>query len=174
MKKKNRAITIILAIIAVVVIGVIYWRTNTYISVEQIEENARKFHNIENEWQVVQDTNSNVSAMIFFSEDKKDFSFSMYVYHGFWRGYAPRIGGKDYEIISACSKYIFTEFDSIAYLSMNAQKIYKVEIDDGENVKTVSLNASEPFVLVFPSNVGNVTFYTENEEIITPIERHLY
>lgn len=174
MKTKILAITLILATLVFVVTWVVYLRSNTYVPVEQIEVDARKFHNIETDWQVVKDTNSNISAMIFFSEEKKDFSYSIYVYHnGFLKGYAPRIGGKIDEIRNACTKFVFNEIDSIAYLSMNAQKICKVEIDDGDNVTTVSLNASEPFALVFSSNVGNVTFYNENEEIITPIQRNI-
>lgn len=174
MKIKIPAKTFILVILVSVVTGVVYLRSNTYVPVEQIEVNARKFHNIESNWQVVKDTNSNISAMIFFSEEKKDFSYSIYVYHnGFLKGYAPRIGGKIDEIRNSCAKFVFNEIDSVAFLSMNEQKIYKVEIDDGDNVTTVSLNASKPFALVFSSNVGNITFYNENEEIIIPIQRNI-
>ena len=112
--------------------------------------------------------------MLFFPADGSDHFYSIYSKHkGLSRGFFFRIGGTISEINRESVQFVFEENDSHIYASMNKQKLCKVEIDDGDNVNTISLNEDEPFILIFPSNAGNVTFYSIYGEIVTPIKRNV-
>ncbi len=142
------------------------------VSEERIEEKAREFHNIDDEWPVIKATNDDVSAMLFYPTDGSSHIYSIYNKHnGLSNGYFFRIGGTISEINSGCVQFIFDENHSRIYISMNSQRICKVEIDDGNHMDTVLLDEEEPFVLVYPSNVGNVTFYNAEGELVAPVQR---
>lgn len=144
------------------------------VSDENIEAKARKFHNIEDSWQVVKNSNENIFAMIFFPPDKSDLVYSIYNKHeGLSKGYFFRIGGKINEIDSGCVQFFFVESQSYVFMSMNRQGICKAEIDDGEHIKTVFLTEDNPFVLVYPANAGNISFFDTEGEIILPVQRYV-
>ena len=144
------------------------------VSNEQIETAARKFHNIEDGWQVVKNTNENVSAMVFFPTDKSNHIYSVYNKHeGLSKGYFFRIGGTISEIDRDCVQFIFDESDSYVFISMNRLSICKAEIDDGDHIETVLISEDEPFVLVYPANAGNITLYNMEGEIVLPIQRYV-
>lgn len=164
----------ILSVLAVIIVVLSFCSMKHLLGVskERTEAEARTFHNVNESWQCVQATNDNVSAMLFFPNDGSDHFYSIYNKHkGLSKGYFPRIGGTISEIKNECVKFVFEDNDSHIYASMNKQKICKVVIDDGNYVNTVLLNEEEPFILVFPSNAGNVTLYNTYGEIVTPIER---
>lgn len=172
--KKNIRIFMILSALAVIIVVLSFCSMKHLLGVskERTEAEARTFHNVNESWQCVQATNDNVSAMLFFPNDGSDHFYSIYNKHkGLSKGYFPRIGGTISEIKNECVKFVFEDNDSHIYASMNKQKICKVVIDDGDYVNTVLLNEEEPFILVFPSNAGNVTLYNTYGEIVTPIER---
>ena len=177
MKKKNRnsmgAIIIILSVFAVVIVTLSFFLMKPLVGVskEKTEADARAFHNIDESWQSIQATNDDVSAMLFFPTDRSSHFYSIYSKHkGLSKGYFFRIGGTISEINSECLQLVF-EDNSHIYVSMNKQKICKVEIDDGDYVNTILLNENDPFILVFLSNAGNVTLYNSYGEIVTPRKR---
>ena len=143
------------------------------VSKEKTEADARAFHNIDESWQSIQATNDDVSAMLFFPADRSSHFYSIYSKHkGLSKGYFFRIGGTISEINSECLQLVF-EDNSHIYVSMNKQKICKVEIDDGDYVNTILLNEDDPFILVFPSNAGNVTLYNTYGEVVAPRKRYV-
>lgn len=89
------------------------------------------------------------------------------------KGFFFRIGGTISEISSECVQFVFEDNNSQIYASMNKQKICKAEIDDGDHVNTISLNEDDPFILVFPSNAGNVTLYNTYGEVVAPRKRYV-
>ena len=177
MNKKNwhsiRAI-IILSVLAVIIVVLSFCSVKHLLGVskERVEAEARAFHNIDECWQCIQATNDDVYAMLFFPDDRSEHLYSIYTKNkGLSKGYFPRIGGTISEIQNECVQLIFEKNDSHIYASMNKQKICKVEIDDGDYVNTILLNEEDPFILIFPSNAGNVTLYNTCGEIIAPIKR---
>ena len=179
MKKKNRnsmgAIIIILSVFAVVIVTLSFFLMKPLVGVskEKTEADARAFHNIDESWQSIQATNDDVSAMLFFPTDRSSHFYSIYSKHkGLSKGYFFRIGGTISEINSECLQLVF-EDNSHIYVSMNKQKICKAEIDDGDHVNTISLNEDDPFILVFPSNAGNVTLYNTYGEVVAPRKRYV-
>ena len=142
------------------------------VSKEKTEAEARAFHNIDESWQSIQATNDDVSAMLFFPADRSSHFYSIYCKHkGLSKGFFFRIGGTISEISSECVQFVFEDNNSQIYASMNKQKICKAEIDDGDHVNTISLNEDDPFILVFPSNAGNVTLYNTYGEVVAPRKR---
>ena len=178
MKKKNRnsirAIIIILSVFAVIIVTLSFCLMKHLMGVskEKTEAEARAFHNINETWQSIQATNDGVSAMLFFPADRSSHFYSIYSKHkGLSNGYFFRIGGTISEISSECVQFVFEDYNSHIYASMNKQKICKVEIDDGDHVNTILLNEDDPFILVFPSNAGNVTLYNIYGEVVAPMKR---
>ena len=49
---------------------------------------------------------------------------------------------------------------------MNNQKINRLEIGDGNTVQLIDIDSNKPFAIVLPVNIGNITFYNENGQII--------
>lgn len=178
MKKKNRnsirAIIIILSVFAVIIVTLSFCLMKHLMGVskEKTEAEARAFHNIDETWQSIQATNDGASAMLFFPADRSSHFYSIYSKHkGLSNGYFFRIGGTISEISSECVQFVFEDYNSHIYASMNKQKICKVEIDDGDHVNTILLNEDDPFILVFPSNAGNVTLYNIYGEVVAPMKR---
>ena len=176
MKKKihNARFYIIISLLAVIIVVLFFYLMNHLVGVskDRIEAEARAFHNIDETWQCVQAANDDISAMLFYPADGSDHFYSIYSKHeGLSIGYFFRIGGMISEIKNECVQFVFEKEQSRVYASMNKQKICKVEIDDGDHVDTTLLNEEKPFILIFPSDAGNVTLYNTYGEIVTPIER---
>ena len=178
MKKKNRnsrrSIIIFLSVLAVIIVTLSFSLMKHLMGVpkEKTEAEARAFHNIDESWQSIQATSDDVSAMLFFPSDRSSHFYSIYSKHkGLSKGYFFRIGGTISEISSECVQFVFENNNGHIYASMNKQKICKVEIDDGDQVNTISLNEDDPFILVFPSNAGNVTLYNTYGEVVAPRKR---
>ncbi len=49
---------------------------------------------------------------------------------------------------------------------MNTQKIVRLEIDDGNGIQVIDIDSSKPFAIVLPLNVGNISFYDTNGNIV--------
>lgn len=180
MKKKNRnsrkSIIIFLSVLAVIIVTLSFSLMKHLMGVpkEKTEVEARAFHNIDESWQSIQASNDDVSAMLFFPADRSSHFYSIYSKHkGLSKGYFFRIGGTISEISSECVQFVFENNNGHIYASMNKQKICKVEIDDGDQVNTISLNEDDPFILVFPSNAGNVTLYNTYGEVVAPRKRYV-
>lgn len=180
MNKKSRsiirAIIITLSVFAVIIVSLSFCLMKHLMGVskEKTEAEARAFHNIDESWQSIQATNADVSTMLFFPADRSSHFYSIYCKHkGLSKGFFFRIGGTISEISSECVQFVFEDNNSQIYASMNKQKICKAEIDDGDHVNTISLNEDDPFILVFPSNAGNVTLYNTYGEVVAPRKRYV-
>ena len=69
------------------------------------------------------------------------------------------------------------EFDYDIYgsalISMNKENISRIELDNGVEVTTISVDPEKPFAVVIPMNCGSVTLFDINDTIvpITDVER---
>lgn len=180
MNKKNRsiirAIIITLSVFAVIIVSLSFCLMKHLMGVskEKTEAEARVFHNIDESWQSIQATNDDVSAMLFFLPTEAVISIRFTAStKDYQKGFFFRIGGTISEISSECVQFVFEDNNSQIYASLNKQKICKAEIDDGDHVNTISLNEDDPFILVFPSNAGNVTLYNTYGEVVAPRKRYV-
>ena len=57
-------------------------------------------------------------------------------------------------------------YDERAFISMNEQKVVRLEIDDGNVIEEIEFDSNKPFAIVLPVNVGSITFFDENGQIV--------
>ena len=57
---------------------------------------------------------------------------------------------------------------------MNQQQVSKVEIDDGNEVQTIKIDSEKPFVFILPNNVGSLTIYDINGNIVESVHYEHY
>ena len=60
-----------------------------------------------------------------------------------------------------------------AFISMNTQNVVRIEIDDGNSIQVIDIDGSKPFAIVLPLNVGNVSFYDLNGNVVEYLCRSL-
>ena len=171
-----RAIIITLSVFAGIIVSLSFCLMKHLMGVskEKTEAEARAFHNIDESWQSIQATNDDVSGHAVFScRQKQSFLFDLLQAQRIIKRVFFRIGGTISEISSECVQFVFEDNNSQIYASMNKQKICKVEIDDGDHVNTISLNEDDPFILVFPSNAGNLTLCNTYREVVAPRKRYV-
>ncbi|MBQ4346846.1 MAG: hypothetical protein IJC39_00160, partial [Firmicutes bacterium] len=60
------------------------------------------------------------------------------------------------------SEYTVDGYNEKAFISMNLPKVERMEIADGDSVKTIGIDPDEPFAVVLPVNVGNIDFFDVN------------
>ncbi|MGI6563652.1 MAG: hypothetical protein ACOX3Q_14030 [Clostridia bacterium] len=164
------------AFIVVILIAVcfLYFNNNIGISKSNIEKDARYSHKIKDTWDVAKDTTESMSAMIFYSEDFADHTFSIYVNRpGLSFGYFFRGGGSVTETEKYIAEIYIEGFNERAFVSMNKQQVSKVEIDDGNEVQTIKIDSEKPFALILPANAGNVTIYDINGNIVESVQHKI-
>ena len=158
--------------IVVILLAFYFLYSNNYIGVSKsnIEKDARYYQKIDDTWAVAKDTTEAMSAMFFYSEDVADHTFSIYVNRpGFSFGYFFMSGGSlnPNEIAEIHMK----GYNERALISVNKQQVNKMEIDDGNEVRTIEIDSEKPFVFILPVNAGIATFYDINGNIIESAKR---
>lgn len=172
----NKIPKILLAILAVLVLsaGVLYLSHDIGLPKAKLEADARPSQRIDEEWLCESSISDSMAAFIFYPEDKSDHTFSLYVNRpGLSFGYFFRAGGD----LTGTGKYIADHriegFNERAFISMNEVGAVRLEIDDGNTVQVIPLEADKPFALVLPVNAGSVIFYDSDGNLIdTGIQRH--
>lgn len=162
-------------LMAVFLVAVFLYANNDIgIFKRDLERNARYSQKIEQNWLVQKDVSDTMAAMIFYSEDKSDHTFSIYVNRpNLSFGYFFRGGGDITESEKYITEITVEGYNEKAFISMNYQKAEKLEIDDGNNVQTIEIDSNSPFAFVLDDNVGNITFYDVNGNTIETVERKL-
>ena len=115
-----------------------------------------------------------MSALLYYSEDKSDYTASIYVNRrGFSFGYFFRNGGSILEYGTDITAFELEGYAKRAYLSMNMSQICQIEIDNGNQIESINIDSTKPFVVVLPMNNGNITFYDVNQNEIVPAIRFM-
>ncbi|MFI3115714.1 MAG: hypothetical protein R3Y12_06190, partial [Clostridia bacterium] len=119
---------------------------------------------IEDDWIVAIDTSEIMSAMVFYPEDKSDHSYKVYVNRsGVSLGYFFRGGGSLNSMATTyIEAYTVEGYNERAFISMNAMKIDRLTIDDGNTIEEIDIDSNNPFAIVLPTNVGTIIFYDVN------------
>lgn len=160
MKKYTGKIVLSFILICVLFIGFLYVNNDIGIRDSKIESDIRASQKIQNDWTVDGIVSDTIAAFISYPQDKTDHTFSVYVNRpGLSFGYFFRGGGDIVAVDQYISEFTLEGYHERAFISMNTQKVARLEIDDGTEVRVIDIDSEKPFALVLPVNTGDITFY---------------
>ena len=172
--KRTRKYIGIVVVILVLIVAALYQNGHIGISKGRIERDARSSPRIAEDWQSSKDAGKDVAAVILYSPDLSDYSYSIYVNRpGFSFGYIFRLGGSGVEIDEGVQEIQIEGFNERAFVSMNKQQISLIEIDDGSTIQKIEIDSEKPFALVLPTNAESITMYDINGNPVEYISRHI-
>ncbi len=167
MKMEKLSIAAGVVLIAVLACLIVWQADVLGVSAGKLEQEARKHQNIENSWEVVQDINDDICAMLFFDEDRDDCAYSIYLSkEGMSYGYFFGQGGFDAYMSDGVKGVIF-ENKGIALLSMNHDNVSKVVVDADAGERVIPVDPEKPFAIVLPIDCGEITIYDDEDNIVT-------
>ena len=166
MKQVAKIVGIALGII--VLSFLFLWRNNDIgISKKSIEKDARESSNIKDDWECAMDTSDIISAMVFYPKDKSDHSFQIYVNRpGLSFGFFFRSGGDSEAVKNYIAEFTFEGYNDRVFISLNTPQVEKMEIDNGDTIEVIDIDSTKPFAIVLPKNIGDITFFDINENIV--------
>ena len=160
MKKTVIKTVIRVAVLCVIFVLLLYINNDIGIASGKIEKDIRSCQKIGDDWTVAGEVGDTMAAYISYPADLSDYTYSVYVKHtGLSFGWFFRSGGNNGEIDNYISGFELEGYNENAFISMNNQKVIKLEFDDGNSVKVVEIDENKPFAIVLPANSGNITFY---------------
>lgn len=165
---KAEKISMIIGILVIILLGVLIIAHLGVVGIpkNRLEQDARKSQNISSDWQMVQAVNENMCAMLFYDETESDCRYSVYLTHdGISYGYFYLDGGVDGFMIDG-SRSVLYEDRGIVLLSLNKDKVCKIEVESGA-VETIQVEPSKPFAVVLPVNCGEITLYDTQNNVVT-------
>lgn len=153
-------ITVIILIACGIILGWMLSNDNIGIPKSALISNIRSSQKISPDWTIVGEASDEMAAYISYPEDYSDHIFSIYINRpGFSFGYFFRAGGSLSIVDQYISEYSIEGCSDRAFISMNTQKVDRLEIDDGNSIRQIDINSSSPFAIVLPTDAGDVTFY---------------
>ena len=168
-RKMHTAGKIALGLLLVFLLGFGFlWLNNDIgLSDDRLAWDFRQSQTIQNDWHISGDITDTLAAFIAYPEDRSDHTFAVYVNRpGLSFGYFFRGGGDIVSVERAIAEYTVEGYREHAFISLNSQGVVRVEIDNGTEVEIIPLDSSKPFALVLPLNAGEVTFYTEQGQVV--------
>ncbi len=144
----------------------------------RLEADARKMQRIEEEWAVEKSVSDEVTAMIFYAEDKSDHTVSVYVKrnplfgpfgYNFWTG--GDIPGNPDNIF----QYKIEGFSDTAFISMNGRKVSKASINyNGKTIEEIPIDSEKPFAMIARAGEGNHISFVDSDGIGVPLKMRTY
>lgn len=170
----KRSVSISLTVAAVIIlaciafVGFLFLNGSIGIAPEKLEADIRSSQKITDDWIVEGSVCDSMAAYISYPADKSDFTFSVYVKHDdlLSFGYFFRSGGSTYEIEEYIAELTVEGNDERAFISMNKQKVARLEVNNGISVEITEIDSDKPFAIVLPINAGNITFYDINGNVV--------
>ena len=166
---KAESICGFLGILIIVLLAfVIIWNANIIgVAAGSLEKDAREEQNIADSWEMAQAVNDELCAMLFYDEKTSDYTYSIYMKkEGTAYGYFFSQGGQDPYISDGVRGMVFDD-KGIALLSMNEDKVCKIEVDNNMTSKTIEIDPTKPFVIVMPVNSGEITMYNSLGNVVS-------
>lgn len=165
MKKPYKYI-IGIALVLVFALLALYSNGSIGVSESKIESDARKSQKIDDNWQVSKSISYPMGALLFYDTESYGLTYSIYLNRkGLSFGYFFRSGGSRSDIKEGICEFRYDGYGR-ALLSMNKAKVERIEIDNGQEIKTIGIDSEKPFTLVLPENCGVVTIYDINNNTI--------
>ena len=170
MKNKVKQVGIIISgtlLVIVLFLGFLYINNDIGLAANKLEADIRSSQKIMDDWTVDGSISETMAAFISYPQDKTDHTFSVYVNRsGLSIGYFFRGGGDIVEVERYIAEYTIEGYDERAFISMNEQKVVRLEIDNGNGIEKIEIDSNKPFAIVLPANAGNITFYDANGQIV--------
>ena len=167
MKRDIGKIVLALALLCVVFVGILYGNNCFGIREAKLESDIRASQKIQDDWTVDGIASDSVAAFISYSQNKSDHTYSVYVNRpGFSFGYFFRGGGDIVAVEDFISKFTVEGYNERAFISLNSQKVDRLEVDDGNEVQVIDIDSDKPFAIVLPMNAGSITFYDIDGNIV--------
>lgn len=166
---KAEKIPVLLGIVLIILLAfLIVWQADILgVSANRLEQDARENQDIQSDWEMAQDVNDEMCAMLFYDEEKEECAYSIYLSRdGLAFGYFFRQGGSDAYMTDSVKGVVF-EDKGIALLSMNEDGVCKIVADSDEAEKVISVDPREPFAVVLPVDCTAITMYDAQENIVT-------
>ena len=137
------------------------------VSKSGIEQDARQQQQISADWLVNADVDENLGALIFYDEEKKDYTYSVYsTRDGISFGYFYNEGGKYPYIEEGVQGFVY-EDKGIAFPSLNEDHVCRIIVNSGnEKEELIPVNPLEPFAVVVPLDCGQVTMYDSLNNLV--------
>lgn len=167
MAKKTVKI-ISMALLVILAFGIfLYLNNDIGIPKSMIENDVRSLQKVTDDWKMEESVSDTMAALIFYPDDKSDHIFSVYVNRpGLSFGYFFRGGGDIIETEKYIAEFTVEGNNERAFISMNEQKVERLEIDDGNSIQVMEIDANKPFAIILPVNAGSIVFYDINGDIV--------
>ena len=167
MKKHIGKIVLAVVLLCVVFVGILFGNNCFGIRGAKLETDIRASQKIQDDWTVDGIVSDSVAAFISYPQDKSDHTYSVYVNRpGFSFGYFFRGGGDIVAVEDFISEFTIEGYNERAFISMNTQRVNRLEVDDGNKVQVIELDSEHPFAIVLPINAGNITFYNIDGNVV--------
>lgn len=141
-------------------VGFLYVNHGIGIRASKLEADIRGSQKIMDDWTVDGDIADTMAAFISYPQDRTDHTYSIYVNRpGLSFGYFFRGGGDIVAVEQYISEFTVEGYNERAFVSMNMQKVERLEIDEGSGIREIEIDENKPFAIVLPVNAGNVCFY---------------
>ena len=173
---KKISFRILLGIVIFCVISFVFLYTNNDIgkTASGIEADIRSSQKVDENWTVDGNVSKTMAAFISYPKDKSDHTFSVYVNRpGLSFGYFFLSGGDIIEVDKYVAEFVVEGYNERAFISMNTQKIDRLEIDNGKDVQVIEIEENKPFAIILPLNSGNICFYDVNNNVVEHLRRSL-
>ena len=160
---------IILAVLLVCLLAVGFLFVNNDIgtSAGRLRSDIRSYQKIQDDWTVTGSVSDTMAGFISYPQNLSDHTFSVYVNRpGVSFGYFFRGGGSLSSVERYIAEFTVEGYSERAFISMNAQKAARVEIDNGNDIQVIEIDSEKPFAIVLPGNAGVITFYDVNGEVV--------
>ncbi len=161
MKKSVKILGIVVIILGLFVLS-LYVDGRIGVSKANIESDARRSQKIDESWAAAKDISEDMAALIFYSKDKSDFTYAIYIRRPkvlFSKGYFFRGAGSAAESRSHIQHFYDFSYEGVkseAFVSMNKCKINRIEL----NNRTIEIDKDKPFAVVMPIN-SDPHFYND-------------
>lgn len=147
-------------LLCVVIFGFLLLSPHFGVTKSQLEADIRSSQRIAADWTVDGTASHTLAAFISYPSDRADHVFSVYVNRpGFSFGYFFRGGGSLSGAERGIVECTVDGCHERAFISMNRQKVERLEIDDGNSVQTLHIDSAKPFAIVLPAQTGSLVFY---------------
>ena len=111
-----------------------------------------------------------MAAFISYPLDQSSHVFSVYLNrNGLSFGYFFRSGGSLGIVEDGIAEFRFLGNNGVAYISMNAQNIARIEIYNGLDFRMIDLDSDKPFAIVVSNQDGTVRFYDVDGNVVETV-----
>lgn len=158
--KRSGKIILGILLACIVFVGFLWLNSDTGVQKSKLESDIRSSQKIKDDWIVEGMASDTMAAYISYPQDQSDHTFSVYVNRpGTSSGYFFRGGGDISEVDQYIAEFTVEGYSERAFVSMNSQKVERLEIDDGNSVQVMDIDSNKPFSIVIPVNAGTIAFY---------------